>query len=96
MRMYVMAVIAAFSMTAPAIAQPAANRSIPAEIGNRANGYDYQPTPSEVRPREESAGIRPPVAQQKATDRDLEQMDKALLREQGLSTSSVPKMTTGQ
>ncbi len=60
------------------------------QTGNRANGRDYQPTPAEVQPRERAAGIQPPAPQQTRNDRDLERIDRELLREHGLSTSSVP------
>ncbi|WP_428539088.1 hypothetical protein [Rhodopila sp.] len=71
----------------PAVAQS------PAENGNRANGFSYQPTPSQVAPREKAAGVQPQAAQQKRANRDLEQTDKQLLQEEGLSTKSVPKLT---
>lgn len=90
------AMVAAFLMTAAAVAQSPGEGSVPREIGNRANGFDYEPTPSEVGPREKAAGVRPPAAQQKATDQILEQTDKNLLREEGRSTKGVPNMTTGQ
>lgn len=54
---------------------------IPREIGNRANGLDYQPTPGEVGPREQQAGIKPSPAQRKATDADLERMYNKLMRD---------------
>jgi hypothetical protein len=95
MRLHFAAMVAAFFAVASAVAQSTGGGSVPAEIGNRANGRDYQPTPSEIIPREQAAGIRPPATQEKATDQLLERMDKNLLRDEGLSTKSVPKMTTG-
>ena len=73
-----------------------AQGSVPAEIGNRANGLNYQPTPGEVGPREKAAGLLPPTSQQRATNQELEQLDRDLLRDEGLSTKSVPDLTTGQ
>jgi hypothetical protein len=100
MRMYV-AVLTASALTAPAFIVTAASAQtstgpVPAELGNRANGRDYQPTPAEVGPRERAAGIQPPAARQRANNRDLERIDKQALQEEGKSTNSVPKMTTGQ
>ncbi len=60
------------------------------ETGNRANGRDYQPTPAEVQPRERAAGIQAPAPQQQRNDKDLERIDRELLRDHGMSTSSVP------
>jgi hypothetical protein len=94
MRMCLLAVIAVFSVTVGAVAQTAG--SVPSSIGNRANGKDYQPTPSEVVPRETAAGVLPSKAQERAMNQDLGRMDKDLLRSEGLSTKSVPKMTNGQ
>jgi hypothetical protein len=91
MRMQVVAMIAVFSLAGTAAAQDATNGSPPKEIGNRANGYDYQPTPNEIRPREKAAGILPSTAQQQAEDRELARIDKHLLESEGLSTSSAPK-----
>ena len=58
--------------------------------GNRANGFNYQPTPAEVDQREKKVGVRQSAAQQLATDRDLEDIDRMLLRNEGMSTKSVP------
>ncbi len=88
--------IAALCLSTPAVAQSTVNRSTPSEIGNRANGRDYQPTPGEVAPRERAAGVQPSANQEKATNQDLEKLDDSLLRQEGLSTKSVPKLTTGQ
>jgi len=74
-----------------ASAQTAAPDTIPERIGNRANGFSYQPTPNEVVPRERAAGLRPPVAAQAATNRDLETIDRDLLRQEGDGSSSIPK-----
>jgi hypothetical protein len=88
--------IAVFGFVGGAMAQGADGGSPPREIGNRANGYDYQPTPNEVGPREKAAGVVPPPAQQQAEDQDLARIDKHLLESEGLSTSSVPKLTKDQ
>jgi hypothetical protein len=61
-----------------------------AAIGNRANGFSYQPTPEEVVPREKALGVRPSPAQQSATDEELERIDRDLLRKEGVSPGSVP------
>ncbi len=65
--------------------------AVPRAIGNRANGYSYQPRPSEVDPREVTAGIRPSAAARKATDHVLADLDTELLRDEGKSVSSVPR-----
>jgi len=88
----VLAALAAFFSATSVMAQGPA----PAEIGNRANGFDYQPTPSEVVPRERAAGVQPPAAERERENWDLERMDKQLLKSEGLSTDSVPKLTNGQ
>jgi|ERR1700722_18150324 hypothetical protein len=94
MRRYIFTVIAVFSFASGALAQGGGgNGSPPREIGNRANGYDYQPTPSELAPREKAAGIVPPPAQQRAENQELDSLDKQLLQSEGLSTKSVPKIT---
>ena len=96
MRLHYAVFATAFLFTTAASAQNAGAPSVRLEDGNRANGFDYQPKPSEVVPRERAADILPPAAQQKATDRTLEQIDKNLLRDEGASTKSVPNMATGQ
>lgn len=87
---------AVLCLTSAAMAQSAGNGSVPSAIGNRANGRDYQPTPSEVVPREKAAGLRPSDAQQQATDQQLEKTDRQLLRSEGLSTKSVPNIAPNQ
>ncbi len=97
MRRYIFTVIAVFSLTSGALAQGGqGGGSPPREIGNRANGNDYQPTPSELAPREKAAGIVPPAAQQRAENQELDQIDKNLLQSEGLSTKNVPKLKDGQ
>ena len=76
--------------TDPSVAQSSRDTSIPQEIGNRAHGFSYQPTPSEVRPREAAAGIRPSSDREEARDRQLQQIDRDLLRDEGLPPRSVP------
>jgi hypothetical protein len=94
MRVFVFTMIAVLSFTGAAMAQGAGGGgSPPREIGNRANGYDYQPTPSELAPREKAAGIVPAPAQQRAENQELDSLDKQLLQSEGLSTKSVPKIT---
>jgi hypothetical protein len=93
MRMHVLAIIGVLGCAAGAMAQGADGGLPPKEIGNRANGYDYQPTPSEVAPREKAAGVLPSADQQRAEDQDLARLDQGLLQSEGLSTKSVPKLT---
>jgi hypothetical protein len=76
-----------------AAARTAGDGSIPRRIGNRANGFSYQPTPHEVIPKEKAAGVRPSTASERTTDQELGDIDRRLLLEEGLSTSSVPKLT---
>lgn len=96
MRAYLFAVIALFGLVGEVAAQTAGGNSAPAEIGNRANGRDYQPTPQEVAPREKAAGIQPPAAQERADSRDLDRIDRNLLRSEGLSTKSAPNTANGR
>jgi hypothetical protein len=63
---------------------------VPRGIGNRANGFSYRPTPDEARPREAAAGIWPSGVCQAATDRTLAQINRDLLRDQGLTAKAVP------
>jgi hypothetical protein len=77
-------------MTGLAMAQGATTTAVPHRIGSRANGFSYQPIPAEVIPREVSAGVRPSKARQDATDQALEAIDRALLRGEGLSETSLP------
>jgi hypothetical protein len=91
MRLTVFAVLSIACAAGPAIAQPADEATIPRVIANHANGFDYQPTPREVRPREILAGDRPPGERQVLTNQDLEDLDRQLLKSEGLSTKSVPK-----
>ena len=88
MRLLAMVPMVAFVVTASAVAQTRGAGTPPAEIGNRSNGLSYQPTPNEVDGREAAKGIRPPAAEQRATDRRLEKTDKQLLREEGLESDS--------
>jgi hypothetical protein len=93
MRMALLVAMAPFCFMGAAAAQTADGGSVPRSIGNRANGFSYQPTPGEVVQKEKAAGVRPSTASQQATDQELEKVDRDLLRKEGLSTSSVPKMT---
>jgi hypothetical protein len=77
-------------MTGAAMGQQTDAVSPPRRIGNRANGFSYQPSPSEVRPQEQIAGVRPSIASQALADQDLKALDRTLLHSEGLSTSSVP------
>lgn len=93
MRLPFLAVTWLVCVTGAAIAQPTDGDSIPREIGNHASGYNYQPTPGEVYPREVSAGLLPSQHRQVRTDRTLEELDRNLLRSEGLGTKSVPAFT---
>jgi hypothetical protein len=93
MRIAFMIVAATFCLMGAAVAQSVDGLAIPRSIGNHANGFDYQPTPSEVIPREKAAGVRPSATSEENTNRELEELDRDLLRKEGLSTSSVPNMT---
>ena len=88
MRLPILAVAWVVCMTAAAIAQRAGADSIPSEIGNRANGFNYQPTPRQVYPREVSAGLWPSKLRQAPTDQTLEEIDRSLLRSEGLSVEN--------
>jgi hypothetical protein len=96
MRTYLLAAIAILALSSPVLAHGTDNGPIPRHIANIANGFDYQPTPSEVAPREREAGIEPSADQQRAIDQELGNMDADLLRSEGLSTRSVPNMTNTQ
>ena len=89
MNLKILLAISALSLAGSAIAQPR-NNSVPLEIGNRANGFDYQPTPAEVGPRERAAGLAVTPERQKQIDDELFSMDAQLLKSEGLSTSSAP------
>ncbi len=71
---------------ATALAQAAAN-------GNRANGFDYQPTRGEIRDRVQAAHLPPPRTD---SGRALENIDRDLLRKEGVSTRGVPNVTQPQ
>ncbi len=96
LQLVVITFLASSCIAAEAVAQNLVPCTVTPVAGNEANGKDYQPTPNEVAPREKAAGIVPTTAQQKATNQDLERTDKALLRQQGLSTRSVPKFNATQ
>ena len=92
MRMTLLVAVATFCFMGAAAAQSVGDGSVPRSIGNRANGFDYQPTPGEVIHREKAAGVRPSMGSQQATDQELENLDRDLLAKEGLITSSVPNM----
>ena len=94
MRMTLLVAVATFCLTGAAAAQTAGDGSIPRRIGNRANGFSYQPTLREVLSKEKAAGVRPSTASQQATNQELGDIDHRLLLEEGLSTSSVPRLTS--
>ena len=85
MRVYVFTMIAVLSFTGAAMAQGGGGGgSPPREIGNRANGYDYQPTPSELAPREKAAGIVQSPAQQRAGESGTRHRRQTTAAERGL------------
>lgn len=96
MRSTVFAILWVICMTAAATAQAWKDAAVPRMIGNRANGFSYQPTPDEVRPRELAAGVRPSKARQVETDQTLETIDRSLLRDEGSSSQSVPAFSPHQ
>jgi hypothetical protein len=90
MRVPLVATVWIACLTFAAVAQGADGSAVPREIANCVNHFCYQPTPSEVIPREVSSGVRPSRAQQVAEGRTLQAIDRSLLREEGLSDKSVP------
>lgn len=87
MRLPAPLVFASLFLPAVALAQA------PSRIGNRANGRDYQPTPSQVAPAERQAGVQPDTKVEQSENRDLEKIDRDALRSEGMSTKSVPDMS---
>ncbi|HTR18105.1 MAG TPA: hypothetical protein VMI52_13870 [Acetobacteraceae bacterium] len=53
--------------------------------GNEQNGFDYQPTQGEVGLRERAAGVAPSTEHERTLDKEMEQINRDLLREEGLS-----------
>lgn len=96
MRSAIFAIVWMACTTGAAMAQNRTEAPVPRAIGNRANGFSYQPTPGEVRPREVAAGVRPSSGRQAETDRALETMDRNLMRDEGMSLQSVPEFTPRQ
>jgi hypothetical protein len=56
---------------AAAVAQPSV-------IGNRANGLSYQPTQSEVVPREQNAGVAQSPQHARQADAEVERLNREL------------------
>ena len=73
-----------------AAAQGTTVQSIPRQIGNRANGFSYQPTQKHVIPSEKAAGVLPSDAQRRATAATLSQLDHELLAQEHLDPDKVP------
>lgn len=96
MRGPILAFLSCIAFAAPALSQPATGPAVPARIGNRANGKDYQPAPDVVVPSEKAAGVLPNIAHQQAENRAVESIDRDALSRVGQSTQSVPHMATGQ
>jgi hypothetical protein len=96
MRAPALAAICLVCMAASALAQQQDRTSVPYEIGNRANGFNYQPSPGEVVGKEERVGVRPSRAQFKTMDHTLESIDFSLLHDEGLSERNVPAFKPSQ
>jgi hypothetical protein len=92
-RIVLLITVATFSPIDTVAAQTTSDVSIPRRIGNRANGFSYQPTPHEVVSKEKAAGVRPSTASQQATNQELGDIDRRLLLEEGPSASSAPRLT---
>ena len=93
MRIALLITVATFCLIGTVAAQTTNDVSIPRRIHNRANGFSYQQTPHEVVSKEKAAGVRPSTASQQATNQELGDIDRRLLLEEGLSTSSAPRLT---
>jgi hypothetical protein len=90
MRALTLSAIYLVCMTGAGLAQHQDRTSVPYEIGNHANGFNYQPSPGEVVGKEERVGVRPSRAQFETMDHTLESIDFSLLHDEGLSERSVP------
>jgi hypothetical protein len=93
MRWPIVSLIGVLVLTMPAYSQNPATPSssnIPASIGNRANGFSYQPTQAQVRAREKTAGVALSNDKQRASDVELWKLDRRALRSEGQRTNSVP------
>lgn len=86
---HVLVPLAALVLIGTAHAQTPLN-SPPAAIGNRANGLSYQPTPSQVAPRERAAGVGPSAQQLQKENNDLSRLDAQSLKAEGLNPKSAP------
>lgn len=78
-----LAIALLLASTAGAGAQVARN-------GPEYGGKDHQPAETQTLQAERRAGVRPPKAQVEQNDRALNQIDRKLLRQEGLSPSSAP------
>jgi hypothetical protein len=87
MRVALLVAMATSCLLGAAAAQTAGDGSIPHRIGNRANGFSYQPTPREVVSKEKAAGMRQSTASQQAMDQELADIDHRSLLEEGLISS---------
>jgi hypothetical protein len=83
-------------MSGTVLAQTAQDDSPPPpQIGNRANGFSYQPTPNVVAPREQAAGVAPSPAHQQQNNRTLTNLDRNLLKSEGLNPDNAPPNLAG-
>jgi hypothetical protein len=97
MRVTLVVVAVTFGLAGAALAQTSGsvntgtkNGTVPAEIGNRANGLSYQPSAGSVGLREHAAGVAQSGQARRATDDALWKLDKQSLQKEGQSTASVP------
>lgn len=60
-----------------------AQTQVPAREGNIWGGLNHEPTPSQVLPQEEAAGVGQRPAQQKKQNDDVETLFRSLMRAEG-------------
>jgi hypothetical protein len=82
------ALILAFSLTGLSVsmAQP--------RNGNVQNGLNYQPTQGEVGERERAAGVAPSTERERALDAEMEEINRQLLRNEGVMPNNTPQGAT--
>jgi len=80
---------------AAAQAQTTRNDAPPAQIGNRANGHEYQPTPDVVAPREQAAGVAPSASHDQQNNQTLTNLDRNLMKSEGLNPDNTPPNLAG-
>jgi hypothetical protein len=70
----------ALVLAALLILGPSVTSAEPARNANICDWKDHEPVPSEVQKKEQAAGIAPSSQQQRADDRELENLYRSLLR----------------